>query len=133
MMMMMMRRRRRRRRTIIIITIIIITIITITIITIITITTIIIIIIITTTTTTTPIATTIIITTTTTMSIFLEHISMSNMLNCAEQVEIQKYKTHARKTLKTAGVQTILLKHPTEQLKILFTHKSQILYQCTHK
>ena len=38
------------------------------------------------------------------------------MLNCAEQVQIQKYKTHAYKTLKT-GVQTIMLKHPTKQFK----------------
>ena len=40
-----------------------------------------------------------------------------NMLNCAEQGQIQKYKTHAFKTLKTAGVQTIMLTHPTKQLK----------------
>ena len=40
---------------------------------------------------------------------------MWNMLNCAEQVQTQKYKTNAYKTLKTAGVQTILLKHPTKQ------------------
>ena len=37
------------------------------------------------------------------------------LLNCAEQVQIQKYKIHAFKTLKTAGVQTIMLKHPTKQ------------------
>ena len=49
------------------------------------------------------------------MSIFLERLSMLNMLNCAEQVQIQKYKTHAYKTLKTAGVETIMLKHPTKQ------------------
>ena len=42
---------------------------------------------------------------------------MCNMLNCAEQVQVQKYETHAYKTLKTAGVQTIMLKHPTKQLK----------------
>ena len=30
-----------------------------------------------------------------TMSLFLEHLSMVNMLNCAEQVQIQTYKTHA--------------------------------------
>ena len=41
---------------------------------------------------------------------------MWNMLNYAEQGQIQKYKTHAYKTLKTAGVQTIMLKHPTKQL-----------------
>ena len=39
------------------------------------------------------------------------------MLNCAEQGQIQKYKTHAYKTLKTAGVKIIMLKHPTKQLK----------------
>ena len=50
------------------------------------------------------------------MSVFLERPSMRNMLKCAEQVQIQKYKTHAYKTLKTAGVQTIMLKHPTKQL-----------------
>ena len=37
------------------------------------------------------------------------------MLNCAEQMQIQKYKTHAYKTPKTAYVQTVLLKHPTKQ------------------
>ena len=36
------------------------------------------------------------------MSKFLEHFSMWNMLNCAEQVQIQKYKTHAYKTLKNS-------------------------------
>ena len=50
------------------------------------------------------------------MSVILERISMGNMRNCAEQVQIQKYKTHAYKTLKTAGVQTIMLKYPTKQL-----------------
>ena len=39
------------------------------------------------------------------MSVFLERLSMWNMLSCAEQVQIQKYKTHAYKTLKTADVQ----------------------------
>ena len=34
------------------------------------------------------------------MSVFLERFSMWNMLNCAEQVQIQKQKTHAYKTLK---------------------------------
>ena len=38
------------------------------------------------------------------------------MLNCAEQVQIQKYKTQGYKTPKT-GVQTVMLKHPTKQLK----------------
>ena len=40
------------------------------------------------------------------MSILLEHLSMWNMLNWTEQVQIQKYKMHAYKTLKTAGVQS---------------------------
>ena len=40
------------------------------------------------------------------MSVFLERLSIRNMLNCAEQVQIQKYKTHAYKTAKRAGVQT---------------------------
>ena len=65
------------------------------------------------------------------MSVFLERLSMRNMLNCAEQLQIQKYKTLAQKTLKT-GVQTIMLKHPTKQLKKI-THKTQIPYQRTHK
>ena len=38
------------------------------------------------------------------MSIFLECLSMLNMLDCAEQVQIEKYKTHANKTSKTAYV-----------------------------
>ena len=46
---------------------------------------------------------------------YLEHLSMWNMLNCAEQVQIQKYETHAYKTPKTTCVQTITLKHPTKQ------------------
>ena len=45
------------------------------------------------------------------MSIFLEHLSMWNMLNCTEQVQLQKYKTHAYKTLKTVGVQLITVLH----------------------
>ena len=49
------------------------------------------------------------------MSVFLEYLSMWNMLSCAEQVQIQKHKTHAYKTPKTAGVQTTMLKHPTKQ------------------
>ena len=51
------------------------------------------------------------------MSIFLERFSMWNMLNCAEQVQIQKYKTHAYKALKTVGVQIIMLKHPAKHKK----------------
>ena len=42
------------------------------------------------------------------------------MLKRAEQVQIQEYKTHAYKTLKTAGVQAILLTHPTELGLLLF-------------
>ena len=64
------------------------------------------------------------------MSAFLERLSMWNMLNCAEQGQIQNYKTHAYKTLKT-GVQT-MLKQPAKQLKKNQTHKSQIWYQHTH-
>ena len=37
------------------------------------------------------------------------------MLNGTEQVQIQKYKTHAHKTPKTAYVQTVMLKHPIKQ------------------
>ena len=51
------------------------------------------------------------------MSIFLEHLSIWNMHNFAEQVQILKYKTHACKTAKTADVQIVMLKHPTKQLK----------------
>ena len=29
------------------------------------------------------------------MSVFLERLSMWNMLNCTEQVQVQKYKTQA--------------------------------------
>ena len=61
------------------------------------------------------------------------------MFNCTEQRQIQKYKKqnktkqknqqqtnknkktpknpHAYKALKTAGIQTIMLKHPAKQLK----------------
>ena len=51
------------------------------------------------------------------MSVFLERLSLLNMLSCAEQVQIQIYKTHAYKTLKLAGVQIIMLKHPTKHKK----------------
>ena len=50
------------------------------------------------------ITTTTTATTTTTLlliiiiTVFLKRLSMWNMLNCAEQVQIQKYKTHAYKT-----------------------------------
>ena len=50
------------------------------------------------------------------MSIFLECLSMWNMLSCAEQVQTQKYKTHDYKTL-SVGVQIIMLKHPTKHKK----------------
>ena len=65
------------------------------------------------------------------MSVFLERLSMWNVLNCGEQVQIQKYKTHAYTTLKATGVQTIMRKRPTEQLEN--THKTQIPCQRTHK
>ena len=39
------------------------------------------------------------------------------MLSCDEHEQIQKYKTHVDKRLKTACVQTILLKHLTMQFK----------------
>ena len=44
------------------------------------------------------------------MRVFLEHLSISNMLSYAVHVQIQKYKTHAYKTPKTACVQTIQLR-----------------------
>ena len=46
------------------------------------------------------------------------------MLNCAEQAQIQKYKTHTYKTPKTAYVQTIMLQH---QLSSKYGYK-QIVY-----
>ena len=49
------------------------------------------------------------------MRVFQEHLSMWNILSCAQQVQIQKYKTHAYKTLETAGVQTVMLRHPSKQ------------------
>ena len=42
--------------------------------------------------------------------VLLERLSMWNKLNCAEQMQIQKYKTHA---YKTACVQTIIRKQST--------------------
>ena len=39
------------------------------------------------------------------------------MLNCAEQVQIRKYKTHAHKTLITADVKITMLKHPAKHKK----------------
>ena len=46
-----------------------------------------------------------------------------------KQVQIQKYKTHAYKTLKTAGVQTIMLEHQTKQLqKIPTLNNTRILH-----
>ena len=65
-----------------------------------------------------------------------ECLSMWNMLSCAEQVQIQKYKTHAYKMLKTTGVETVMLKNPTKQWKTTqkkITHETQMLYQRTHK
>ena len=56
------------------------------------------------------------------MSIFLERLSIWNMLNWAEQVQIQKYKTHAYQTLETVCVQIIILKHPTKHIKKLWPH-----------
>ena len=50
------------------------------------------------------------------MSVFLERLSMWNMLSCAEQVQLQKYKTHAYMTPNTACVQTIIPKHPTHHV-----------------
>ena len=50
------------------------------------------------------------------MSVFLEHLSMWS----TEKVQIQKYKARAYKTLKTAGVQIIMLKHPTKHKKKIF-------------
>ena len=49
------------------------------------------------------------------MSVSLERLSMCNMLSCAEQMKISKYKTHAYKTPKAACVQAIMFKHPAEQ------------------
>ena len=43
------------------------------------------------------------------MSVFLERLYLWNMLNCAKQVHIQKYKTHAYRTLKTASIQRNIL------------------------
>ena len=59
----------------------------------------------------------IIITTIIIISVFLGRLFMLNMLNCTEQMQIQKYKTHAYKTHKTAYVQTVMLKHATKQKK----------------
>ena len=49
--------------------------------------------------------------------VFLERLSMWIMLNWAEQIQIQKYRTHVYKTPKTACVQTFMLKHPTKQYR----------------
>ena len=51
------------------------------------------------------------------MSVFLERLSIWNMLSCAEQLQIYKYKTHLYeyKTPKTACVQTIMLKYSAKQ------------------
>ena len=57
------------------------------------------------------------------MSIFLEHLFKWNMPNCAEQVQIQKYKRHEYKTPKTACVQTF---HWGQFQKLISS-----LYSCT--
>ena len=65
------------------------------------------------------------------MSVFLERLSMWNMLSCAEQVQIQKYNT-----LKATGVKIIMLKQPTkhkQKKKRESTHKTQTQYQRTEK
>ena len=50
------------------------------------------------------------------MIVFLEDFSMWNLLSCAEQVQVEKYKAHvAYKIPKTACVQAIMLKHPATQ------------------
>ena len=51
------------------------------------------------------------------------------MMNFAEQMQIQKYKTHAYKTLKTAGVKIIVLKHPTKHKKVPIKPKHRINVQ----
>ena len=51
------------------------------------------------------------------------------MLSRAEQVQIQKYKAHAYKTLKTAGVKIIMLKHPTKHKKVPIKPKHRINVQ----
>ena len=61
------------------------------------------------------------------MSVFLEHFSMWNMLNRAEQLQIQKQKMHAYKTLKNSSCPNNLpdecvnnlqlLKHPIKNNK----------------
>ena len=48
------------------------------------------------------------------------------MLNCDEQVQIQKYKTHAYKTPNTARVQTIIPKHPTKQKRWVLKKKCTV-------
>ena len=57
------------------------------------------------------------------MSLFLERLSMWNMLTCAEQVQIQKYKTHGYKTPKTAFVQTIVC-------SVLFLTRFMVTWAC---
>ena len=51
------------------------------------------------------------------MNVFLERLFIWNMPSWAEQVQMQKHKIHAYKTPKTAGVQIIMLKHPTKQIR----------------
>ena len=64
------------------------------------------------------------------MIVFLEHLSTWNMLSCSEQVQKQKYKTHADKTSKTACVQTIMLKHPTRRFSVDELKKKQTENEC---
>ena len=69
-----------------------------------------------TTTTTTTAAAAAAAATTTTTTTNIERISgwpfHVKHAHCAEQVQIQKCKIHACKTLKRVGVQIIMLKHP---------------------
>ena len=58
------------------------------------------------------------------VGLFLERLSMWNMLSCAEQVQIQKHKAHVHKTLKTVGVQISMLKQPTKHNTLLDTSSS---------
>ena len=58
---------------------------------------------------------------------------MRNILNCAEQVQIQKYKTHAYMTPKTACVQTIKPKHATKQFRWVSKTKKQTNKQTNKK
>ena len=52
------------------------------------------------------------------MSIFLECLSMWNILNCAEQVQIQKYKTHAKKDTLSSLVLNMLHHVVTDRMQL---------------